>query len=53
MIEIFEYGKWVKVPDRTSLESYLFSLWQEYKEVWPPKKEDDSLKREIRSISHF
>jgi 5-methylcytosine-specific restriction enzyme subunit McrC len=45
MKEIFEYGEQVKVPDRVSLESYLYSLWREYKEVWPPKKEDDSLKK--------
>jgi 5-methylcytosine-specific restriction enzyme subunit McrC len=45
MKEIFEYGEQVKVPDRVSLESYLYSLWKEYKEVWPPKKKNDSLKK--------
>ncbi|WP_406657481.1 hypothetical protein V7O62_02695 [Methanolobus sp. ZRKC2] len=45
MKKIFEYDEKVKVPDRVSLESYLYSLWREYKEVWPPKKEDDSLNK--------
>jgi len=39
---LFEYGKQVAVPDRKGLEMYLFSIWQQYKDLWP-KFADDSV----------
>jgi McrBC 5-methylcytosine restriction system component len=38
----FEYGKQFEVHDRKGLESYLRSLWKEYKEIWPAQLENES-----------
>lgn len=35
MQTLYEYGNQIKVPDRKGLESYLYALWQEYKDLWP------------------
>jgi 5-methylcytosine-specific restriction enzyme subunit McrC len=39
--KVFEYGESVKVP-RRELESYLCSLWNEYKDIWPPQEEKNA-----------
>ena len=38
----FEYGKQFDVYNREDLESYLCSLWKEYKEIWPPQCENEN-----------
>lgn len=35
MQTLYEYGSQIKVPNRKGLESYLYSLWGEYKDLWP------------------
>lgn len=42
MQTLYEYGKQIKVPDRKGLESYLCSLWREYKHLWPEKTYNSS-----------
>lgn len=42
MNTIFEYGKQIAVDDRKGLESYLCSLWKEYKEIWPTQFENEN-----------
>jgi 5-methylcytosine-specific restriction enzyme subunit McrC len=39
--KVFEYGESVTVP-RKALESYLYSLWQEYKDIWLVQEEKDA-----------
>lgn len=39
--KVFEYGESVTVP-RKELESYLCSLWQEYKDIWPAQEEKNT-----------
>jgi 5-methylcytosine-specific restriction enzyme subunit McrC len=34
---LFEYGAPVTITDRNGLETYLHSLWREYKALWPDK----------------
>lgn len=36
----FEYGKQFAVDNRKGFESYLCSLWKEYKEIWPAQREN-------------
>ncbi|MCQ1534513.1 hypothetical protein FTO70_02140 [Methanosarcina sp. KYL-1] len=43
MNSIFEYGKQIAVDDREGLESYLCSLWKEYKEIWPSQFENENV----------
>ena len=38
----FEYGKQFAVDNREGLESYLCSLWKEYKEIWPAQLENEN-----------
>lgn len=40
MNTIFEYGRPFDVNNRKGLESYLCSLWKEYKEIWPSQHEN-------------
>jgi 5-methylcytosine-specific restriction enzyme subunit McrC len=40
MNTIFEYGKQFAVDNRKGLESYLCSLWKEYKEILPAQHEN-------------
>jgi 5-methylcytosine-specific restriction enzyme subunit McrC len=42
MNTIFEYGKQIAVDNRKGLESYLCSLWEEYKKIWPAQHVDES-----------
>jgi 5-methylcytosine-specific restriction enzyme subunit McrC len=42
MNTIFEYGEQFAVSDREGLQSYLCSLWKEYKEIWPAQLEDEN-----------
>lgn len=42
MITTFEYGKQFAVDNRKGLESYLCSLWKEYKEIWPAQRENEN-----------
>ncbi|MFZ2499494.1 McrC family protein [Methanosarcina sp.] len=42
MNTIFEYGKQIAVDDREGLESYLCSLWTDYKEIWPVQRENEN-----------
>ncbi|MDY9925721.1 McrC family protein [Methanosarcina sp.] len=42
MDTIFEYGEQFAVDDRKGLESYLCSLWKEYKEIWPTQLENEN-----------
>src|SRR5687767_12662143 len=37
MQTLFEYGKTANINDRKGLEGYLYSLWSEYKELWPER----------------
>ncbi len=39
---LFEYGEKVRVPDRQALESYLCSLWKDYKEIWQVQDDDEN-----------
>jgi len=39
----FEHGKQFVVDDRKGLESYLCSLWKEYKEIWPAWRENENV----------
>jgi 5-methylcytosine-specific restriction enzyme subunit McrC len=43
MNTIFEYGEQFAVSDREGLQSYLCSLWKEYKEIWLAQLENESL----------
>lgn len=59
MSTIFEYGEHFAVDDRKGLESYLCSLWKEYKEIWPAQFEnenpelDSELNSELNSGSKY
>lgn len=35
MALLFEFGNKISISDRISLESYLCSLWKQYKDLWP------------------
>ncbi len=51
---VFEYGEPVTVP-RKALESYLCSLWQEYKDIWPAleEKDDSNLDQKNQNYQPF
>lgn len=55
MNTIFEYDRQFAVDNRKGLESYLCSLWKEYKEIWPVQREnknaDSSFESELDSDS--
>ena len=40
---IFEYGKQIDLDDRIGIESYLRSLWSDYKDLWPHIIENSKL----------
>lgn len=47
MNTVFEYGEKVTVPDRKPLESYLHSLWREYKGTWPSKQDNQNPEQDL------
>lgn len=40
MATIFEYGNQIDISDRPGLETYLHSIWKDFKYLWPSKEID-------------
>ncbi|OJW13558.1 restriction endonuclease [Mucilaginibacter sp. 44-25] len=52
---LFEYGEQITVPNRKDLEIYLYSIWHNYKDLWPkvPDEKVDVANKEYQPFLSF